>query len=168
RRGSSHRGGPTNLGKVNSLAGLQQRATRAGSWPNDLSLSFAAPSNSSPPRRSDNAVQKISERGRSRASMRRRSRIFAIGSRRIIVGVPHLQVRPAAARRERPCNGRAAEQGDKLASSHVEHGAHQGITCHSIIAAEDRSDDADALPAVEAHWLNLVGRIRTYCLGEPN
>jgi hypothetical protein len=52
----------TNLGKPSSsLAGLQQRVTKAGSWPNVSSSGFAAPPNSSPPRRSDNAVQKISE-----------------------------------------------------------------------------------------------------------
>jgi hypothetical protein len=40
--------------------GLQQRATRAGSW--CLSL-VCRPRNSSRPRRSDNTIQKISERG---------------------------------------------------------------------------------------------------------
>ena len=40
-------------------AGLQVRATRAGSWPNVSVSSFAAQPNSTPPRRSDNAVQKI-------------------------------------------------------------------------------------------------------------
>ena len=39
RRGSSHRGTPTNLENPgSSLAGLQQRATRTGSWPNMSSL----------------------------------------------------------------------------------------------------------------------------------
>ena len=59
RRASSHRGVLTNLRKPSSLAGLQVRATRAGSWPNVPVSGFAAPQNSSAPRRSDNAVQKI-------------------------------------------------------------------------------------------------------------
>jgi hypothetical protein len=50
---------PTNLTKPSSLAGVGVRATRAGSWPNVSVSGFVLQPNSSSPRRSDNAVQKI-------------------------------------------------------------------------------------------------------------
>jgi hypothetical protein len=84
------------------------RPTRAGSWPNVPVSGFAAQQNSSAPRRSDNAVQKILPTGTgARCRMTPSSRVLGRGRRRAwsVAGEQTENTATTLAKRRR--NGRA-------------------------------------------------------------